>query len=333
MAFPTNPVDNELYSNALGTQYKYVLADTAWKIVSQAGNGVVGTGTADYLPAWTDASTLSNSNLKMVDNTRGGYVYNDVTCEGGCFIASDGQSYFGEVLTTNDMSSIQGRFVSTQGQSEFYSVLAQDDIASTAGGFSALAAGSEFESVIVTNDVSSTSGRFISTNGQSKFHEALVSTGVAEGNATMGVYCGDSSAFSRSGIGNNTGSAEMVLGSFGSDYHSSTGPDSSDIANNCLIQVSGVDFCQIDQVYPNSSICFSYRGTTKLCIKNEGVGVNTRNIEYPFQIGYSNGIGFSTSSNPTAPIGPGCVIFWNGTNLVAKNYSDQTSILTTTWLP
>lgn len=39
MAFPVNPIDNQQYTNALGTRYKYVAADGKWVIVSQAITG------------------------------------------------------------------------------------------------------------------------------------------------------------------------------------------------------------------------------------------------------------------------------------------------------
>ena len=39
MAFPTSPSNGDVYSNALGTQYRYVSADTKWTIISQAVTG------------------------------------------------------------------------------------------------------------------------------------------------------------------------------------------------------------------------------------------------------------------------------------------------------
>lgn len=62
MSFPTSPVDGELYTNALGTVYQYVLADTAWKIVGSGASGFVfGSGTATYIPIWTDGTTIGDS--------------------------------------------------------------------------------------------------------------------------------------------------------------------------------------------------------------------------------------------------------------------------------
>lgn len=42
MAFPINPVDNELYTNAIGTIYKYNATDDKWVIYSQEVQGFTG---------------------------------------------------------------------------------------------------------------------------------------------------------------------------------------------------------------------------------------------------------------------------------------------------
>jgi hypothetical protein len=65
MAFPTSPIDGELYTNALGTQYQYVLADTAWKIVNGGGGGTVkGSGTVGTLAKFvTDSTSIGDSVL------------------------------------------------------------------------------------------------------------------------------------------------------------------------------------------------------------------------------------------------------------------------------
>jgi len=42
MSFPIGPSDNQLYTNALGTVYKYVAADGKWIIVSQEIQGYTG---------------------------------------------------------------------------------------------------------------------------------------------------------------------------------------------------------------------------------------------------------------------------------------------------
>lgn len=66
MAFPTSPIDGQSYTNALGTQYRYVLADTAWKIVSGSGggSGMVGPGTVGTLAMFNpDTTSVGNSNL------------------------------------------------------------------------------------------------------------------------------------------------------------------------------------------------------------------------------------------------------------------------------
>lgn len=50
MAFPVNPSDNELYTNNLGTEYKYVAADTKWIINSQEITGATGAQGETGLP-------------------------------------------------------------------------------------------------------------------------------------------------------------------------------------------------------------------------------------------------------------------------------------------
>jgi len=65
MAFPLSPTDGQTYTTALGTNYTYVDADSAWKItggVTEYGN-VSGSGTINYVPVWSDASTLTDSVL------------------------------------------------------------------------------------------------------------------------------------------------------------------------------------------------------------------------------------------------------------------------------
>jgi len=71
MAFPLSPTDGQTYTTALGTQYTYVLADTAWKISGGLGStgNVTGTGTATYLPMWSDTSALSDSPVYASGNT------------------------------------------------------------------------------------------------------------------------------------------------------------------------------------------------------------------------------------------------------------------------
>lgn len=74
MSFPTNPSNDQTYVTNLGTCYKYVSADTAWKIVGVSGTSggsgtVLGTGTANYIPKWSDSSTLTNSATIEIINT------------------------------------------------------------------------------------------------------------------------------------------------------------------------------------------------------------------------------------------------------------------------
>lgn len=63
MSFPTSPSDGQLYTTALGTQYSYVAADTAWKITGGPGGGgtIKGSGTANVVAKWTDSSTIGDS--------------------------------------------------------------------------------------------------------------------------------------------------------------------------------------------------------------------------------------------------------------------------------
>lgn len=63
MAFPSSPVDGQLYTTPLGTQYKYVLIDTAWKIVGCSGGSgdITGSGTASYLAKFSDTTTIADS--------------------------------------------------------------------------------------------------------------------------------------------------------------------------------------------------------------------------------------------------------------------------------
>ena len=64
MAFPTNPSDQEIYTTPLGTVYKYILADTAWKIVGAVGGatGHVGPGTVGTIAMFTpDTTTVGDS--------------------------------------------------------------------------------------------------------------------------------------------------------------------------------------------------------------------------------------------------------------------------------
>jgi hypothetical protein len=72
MAFPISPVDGQLYTNALGTQYQYVAADTAWKIVGNSGGGGSGkvSGTLNYFAKFTDSTTVGDSIL-FYDATTG----------------------------------------------------------------------------------------------------------------------------------------------------------------------------------------------------------------------------------------------------------------------
>ena len=42
MSFPSSPVNGQLYTNALGTEYIYVSADGAWKIHSATIQGMTG---------------------------------------------------------------------------------------------------------------------------------------------------------------------------------------------------------------------------------------------------------------------------------------------------
>jgi len=99
MAFPSSPIDGQLYTNALGTQYSYVLADTAWKIVGGGGGGgtIKGSGTAGYLAKFTDATTIGNS----VFNTTGTQVcllstYNNPGSDGSnIYIGGGGQDSTG----------------------------------------------------------------------------------------------------------------------------------------------------------------------------------------------------------------------------------------------
>lgn len=67
MAFPSSPVDGQLYTTSLGTQYRYYLTDTAWKIVGSPGTGDI-TGTAGYLAKFVDGTTIGNSPF-MVSGT------------------------------------------------------------------------------------------------------------------------------------------------------------------------------------------------------------------------------------------------------------------------
>ena len=65
MAFPSSPTNGQLYTNALGTQYRYYLADTAWKIVGgPTTNGSVGPGTVGTLAMFTpDTTSVGDSFL------------------------------------------------------------------------------------------------------------------------------------------------------------------------------------------------------------------------------------------------------------------------------
>ena len=42
MAFPSSPIDGQLYSQALGTEYRYDSTRTAWIINGQAITGATG---------------------------------------------------------------------------------------------------------------------------------------------------------------------------------------------------------------------------------------------------------------------------------------------------
>jgi hypothetical protein len=58
MAFPTSPVDGQLYTTSLGTEYRYTLADTAWKIVGGSGGGSGHVlGTVDTIAMFTPDTT------------------------------------------------------------------------------------------------------------------------------------------------------------------------------------------------------------------------------------------------------------------------------------
>lgn len=85
MSFPTSPINDQTYVTALGTSYKYVAADTAWKIVGSNGGGtgtgtVLGSGTSPYIPVWTDSSNLGDSVLHQ-DSTKSIHMQGNVPLE------------------------------------------------------------------------------------------------------------------------------------------------------------------------------------------------------------------------------------------------------------
>jgi hypothetical protein len=95
MAFPLSPIDGQLYTNALGTQYQYVLADTAWKIVNGGGGGTVkGSGTAGYLAKFTDTTTVGNSvfNTTGTQTTILSTIHDPVSDGSNIFMGGGGQS-------------------------------------------------------------------------------------------------------------------------------------------------------------------------------------------------------------------------------------------------
>jgi len=60
MAFPLSPVNDQTYITALGTQYTYVAADTAWKISGGTGGSTANVCDASYIPLST-GTTYVNS--------------------------------------------------------------------------------------------------------------------------------------------------------------------------------------------------------------------------------------------------------------------------------
>jgi hypothetical protein len=73
MSFPTSPVNDQTYVTSLGTSYKYVSADTAWKIIGSSGGGgtgtLTGTGSSHYLPVWTSGTDMTASCVYQSDAT------------------------------------------------------------------------------------------------------------------------------------------------------------------------------------------------------------------------------------------------------------------------
>jgi hypothetical protein len=69
MSFPLSPSNNDLYTNGLGTQYKYDSTRTAW-VINGSGitGGIAGSGTAPYIPVFSDSTTLANSPAYVAGN-------------------------------------------------------------------------------------------------------------------------------------------------------------------------------------------------------------------------------------------------------------------------
>lgn len=104
MAFPTSPVDGQLYTNALGTQYKFYLADTAWKIVNGGGGGTIGgTGTAGYLTKFVDSTTIGNSTLR---NVSGNTLGTDNLTMDGTISSLSGTSTFNQLQVQNTSTTL-----------------------------------------------------------------------------------------------------------------------------------------------------------------------------------------------------------------------------------
>lgn len=79
MAFPTNPIDNEIYTNPLGTAWKYSSDRTAWLIDSQVITGITG------IQGSTGISGLSSAFTWVITNPATGFIpgpklYQDFTC-------------------------------------------------------------------------------------------------------------------------------------------------------------------------------------------------------------------------------------------------------------
>ena len=103
MSFPTSPVDGQLYTYVLGTQYKFYLADTAWKIVNGGGGGTIGgSGTANKIAKFTDATTIGVSSLTDTGNVHG---TGNLTMDGTVSSAS-GESVFHQLKVQGSTTSI-----------------------------------------------------------------------------------------------------------------------------------------------------------------------------------------------------------------------------------